>query len=280
MLNSKFDVNRIEWLNLVFENRNQQYGAYILRRNAGNYLIKALLFATLFFSGIIVLSAIISYKKEIADIVVTPQLTPTVYIFDNIPITPKTAKPIKTTQAVAQPLASVTNVTDTENLPLKIVIDKLGINLLPKVSETSTGNLNTQINTKTGIGETINGSNLGETGKGGTDLTSESEVLNSEVVEIMPEFPGGIAAWNKYLAKNLKYPPIAQENGTTGRVTVSFVVETNGQISNLKVLGPIGDGCDEEALRVIKKSPFWKPGFQNGRPVRVSYIMPIVFTIN
>ncbi len=280
MLNSKFDVNRIEWLNLVFENRNQQYGAFILRRNAGNYLTKALLIATLFFSGVIVLSAIISYKKEIVDVVVTPRLTPTEYIFDNIPIAPKPTKPIKSIPAIAQPVASGTNFSDTENLPIKVVIDKFGTDILPKVSETNNGNLNTQSNTKTGIGEAISGSSLGETGKGGTGLTSESEVLNSEVVEIMPEFPGGIAAWNKYLAKNLRYPPIAQENGTTGRVTVSFVVEPNGQITNLKVLGSIGDGCDEEALRVIKKSPFWKPGFQNGKSVRVSYIMPIVFAIN
>lgn len=111
-------------------------------------------------------------------------------------------------------------------------------------------------------------------------MVADSEALDAEFIDIMPEFLGGVAAWNKYLANNLRYPAIALENGTTGRFTVSFVVETNGEITHLKVLGAIGDGCDEEALRVIKKSPFWKPGSQNGKAVRVSYVIPILFQMN
>jgi protein TonB len=96
----------------------------------------------------------------------------------------------------------------------------------------------------------------------------------------MPEFVGGMDAWAKFLGKNLRYPVQARDEGIQGRVTVSFVVEKNGELSNVKVLKGIGYGCDEEAIRVIKKSPFWKPGFQNGRPVRVSYVMPIVFRLD
>lgn len=112
-------------------------------------------------------------------------------------------------------------------------------------------------------------------------MENNPDVLyNSGGVEILPEFPGGMAAWNKFLSKNLKYPSIAQENGVMGRVTVSFVVEKNGEITAIKVMRGIGAGCDEEAIRVIKKSPFWKPGFQNGKAVRVSYVIPIVFQMN
>jgi TonB family protein len=98
-------------------------------------------------------------------------------------------------------------------------------------------------------------------------------------VEIMPEFPGGMAGWDKYLQKNMKYPPIARKNNITGRVIVAFVVEKNGDLSDIKVIRSIGGGCDEEAVRVLKTAPSWKPGIQNGRPVRVAYTMPIFFQL-
>lgn len=277
MLNSKFDVNRIEWLNLVFENRNQQYGAFVLRRNSGNYLTRALLIATLFFSGIIVLSAIVSYKKEAISFVPKPDLPSTTYVFDVIPDKP--VQPIKSKAANAQPKYNKTSASKSDNLPFKAVADNLVDDKISINTPTNTATTGKPINI--GIGnDAILGNSVNGNVKSGAGDGLESGLFDSEVVEIMPEFPGGIPAWNKYLAKNLRYPAVALEKGTSGRVSVSFVVETNGQIRNLKILGAIGDGCDEEALRVIKKSPFWKPGFQNGRPVRVSYIMPIVFAMN
>jgi TonB family protein len=76
-----------------------------------------------------------------------------------------------------------------------------------------------------------------------------------------------------------KYPSMARENNITGRVIVSFVVEKNGDLTDIKVLRGIGGGCDEEAVRVLKTAPSWKPGIQNGRPVRVAYTMPIFFQL-
>ena len=100
-----------------------------------------------------------------------------------------------------------------------------------------------------------------------------------QVVENMPEFPGGRSALMKYLATNIKYPPYAKEAGIQGRVFINFVVETNGSITNVKVLRGIGGGCDEEAIRVVKGMPKWSPGMQRGKPVRVSFNLPVKFTL-
>jgi TonB family protein len=100
------------------------------------------------------------------------------------------------------------------------------------------------------------------------------------VPEKIPEYPGGIEAFYKMLSKSIRYPPTARRNGTQGRVIVSFVIETDGSLINVKVARGIGDGCDEEAIRVIKLSSPWKPGIQNGKAVRVAYSVPVSFSLN
>ena len=110
----------------------------------------------------------------------------------------------------------------------------------------------------------------------------EEEVVEQEIfqiVEEMPAFPGGEKALLEYVAKNIKYPQIARETGIQGRVFVGFVVEPDGSVSNVKILRGIGGGCDEEAMRVIKSLPKWKPGKQRGKAVRVSYQIPVVFKL-
>ncbi|MFA6086069.1 TonB family protein [Mucilaginibacter sp.] len=98
-------------------------------------------------------------------------------------------------------------------------------------------------------------------------------------VELSPTFPGGNAAFQGYLAKNVRYPARARENKTQGRVIVAFVVEMDGSITNAHVIRGIGDGADEEAVRVINASPKWIAGVQNGRKVRVTYTVPIQFSL-
>lgn len=101
-----------------------------------------------------------------------------------------------------------------------------------------------------------------------------------EVVEQMPEFPnGGMAGLMQFLSKNIKYPTIAQENGTQGRVTVQFVVNKDGSIVDAKVLRGVDPYLDKEALRVINSMPKWKPGMQRGKPVRVKYTVPVMFRL-
>lgn len=98
-------------------------------------------------------------------------------------------------------------------------------------------------------------------------------------VEQVPEFPGGIEAFGKFLATNVKYPKVARDNNVQGRVIITFVVEKDGSLSDMKVLRGIGSGCDEEAVRVLGISPAWKPGIQNGKKVKVQYSVPISFSL-
>ena len=110
----------------------------------------------------------------------------------------------------------------------------------------------------------------------------EEEVVEQEIfqiVEEMPSFPGGEAKLMEFVAKNIKYPQIARETGIQGRVFVGFVVEPDGSISNVKLLRGLGGGCDEEAVRIVKSMPKWKPGKQHGKLVRVSYTLPVLFRL-
>ncbi len=113
-------------------------------------------------------------------------------------------------------------------------------------------------------------------------IEEEEEAEEQEiflVVESPPSFPGGEAARKRFLGENLKYPQMAKESGIQGKVYVTFVVEPNGSVTNIKVLRGIGGGCDEEAVRVTKLMPKWIAGKQRGKPVRVQFNMPIKFTL-
>ena len=100
-----------------------------------------------------------------------------------------------------------------------------------------------------------------------------------QIVEQMPEFPGGEEAIREFVAKNIQYPQKAIDAGAYGRVFVGFVIEPDGSVSNVTLLRGIGFGCDEEAMRVVKMMPKWKPGMQKGEAVRVSYMIPINFKL-
>lgn len=99
------------------------------------------------------------------------------------------------------------------------------------------------------------------------------------VAELNPEFEGGIEGLINYLSSNLKYPEMARSSKISGTVHITFVIEPDGSISNIEILRGIGGGCDEEAQRVVKEMPKWKPARQKGRPVRFQFILPITFQI-
>ena len=100
-----------------------------------------------------------------------------------------------------------------------------------------------------------------------------------EVVEVMPSFPGGQAALLQYLNSHVKYPVVAQENGIQGRVTISFVVERDGSITDVRVARPVDPSLDREAARVVSSMPRWTPGKQNGAAVRVKFNVPVQFKL-
>ena len=101
-----------------------------------------------------------------------------------------------------------------------------------------------------------------------------------QIVEVMPEFPGGMDQMAKFLSENIKYPEEAKDKGVSGRVFISYVIEKDGSVSSAKVMRGIGGGCDEEALRVVNAMPKWKPGLMKGKPVRVNYMIPVNFKLD
>jgi len=107
----------------------------------------------------------------------------------------------------------------------------------------------------------------------------EEEIVNFYVIENKPEFPGGQAAMFKYIAEHTKYPEIAKENGITGKVFVQFVIDKDGSVTDVKVIRGVDPYLDKEAVRVVKSMPKWKPGSQRGKPVKVSFQLPINFTL-
>ena len=110
------------------------------------------------------------------------------------------------------------------------------------------------------------------------EAADDSEVYTG-VVDVMPEYPGGINAMFDFIQKNVKYPESAKDKGIEGKVYVQFVVEKDGNISDINILRGVSKDIDDEAVRVIKSMPKWKPGIQNGKPVRVQYTLPFKFQL-
>lgn len=109
-------------------------------------------------------------------------------------------------------------------------------------------------------------------------VVSQSNQNVFDQVEEMPEFPGGMPALIEFLQTNIKYPKDAIKQDVGGRVMVMFVVETDGSISNVRVARKVFPSLDKEAVRVVKAMPKWKPGKEKGRPVRVNFTLPVVFS--
>ncbi|MFB9844871.1 energy transducer TonB [Mucilaginibacter ginsenosidivorans] len=118
--------------------------------------------------------------------------------------------------------------------------------------------------------------NKGTTGK---SFERSGVVHEFTQAEIEPTYEGGLDKFYNYLVHNIHYPKAAKKNGVAGRVFLSFIIEKDGSLSNIKVLRGIGSGCDEEAVRALQLSPKWSPGYQYGMSVRVQYALPVGFTL-
>ena len=274
---AKLDLVSNEWTDLVFEGRNQAYGAYKLRkgttkRNVWSILIVALA-ALLLFIGLsiqkmveanrtventqaIELSALEQKKKEAK-----------VEKKEVVKVEPeKVVEKVKSSIKFTAPVIKKDNeVKDDEEIDLQ------------KVENTNTtiGAFDVQGNDEVG----------GEVLKAKEEIAQpeppkhEEENKVFDVVEQMPSFPGGMPALMQWLSQNIKYPVIAAENGVQGRVIVQFVVEKDGSVNDVHVAKSVDPSLDKEATRVVKAMPKWNPGKQNGSAVRVKYTVPVMFKL-
>jgi periplasmic protein TonB len=271
MLISKFDLYNPGWLEVVFENRNKEYGAYELRQHYSRNVVRAMagtfLGLGLLFGGVVLFSPARSSERVIVvdnqpPVIPVPPITP--------PHTAKPPEPPKSPKAQppAQPVATTKFVTMvptpdpvTENPPKNAELTNA---IGPETIKAPAGP--PAVPTDKPV---IDGGNA----------TDES-VHNTFGLDVMPEPFGGEGAWGKFLSRNLRFPGPAQEQQVSGKVILSFVVEKDGHLSNIVVERSAGYGFDEEAVRVLKLAKAWKPGIQNGQPVRVKYTIPISFQYN
>ncbi|MEP6610301.1 MAG: TonB family protein [Mucilaginibacter sp.] len=269
MLTSKFDLYKNEWLDLVFDDRNKAYGAYDLRHNYANNLVKAMLI-TFFSVGVLcAISIYASSRKEILHITpvdLHPNVMPPVLPIKKIE-PPKAPEHIKPQEV--KPIATIRDV------PMVVVVDSKAEQ--PVKNDDLSGVAIGQLTLKGDAGTNIDIPD----DKPGTGAVApvDNTVHSLGTLDFMPEPVGGAAAWAKFLNKNLRFPAVAQEDGVSGRVLLSFIIEKDGSLSNITVDRPAGHGFDEEALRVLKLAKAWKPGMQNGQAVRVKYSIPINFQL-
>jgi len=262
---------------MVFEGRNKAYGAFVLRRLYNRHLTKAITTA----SAVCLLLVGVPFIAE--------HIWPTAFVipptiedqgFEVIDVTlPKISEPIAPApRAHTQPV--VVTPHPTETIPVVVLDPKVipPTKDLPLPEETVGAVEIGPVGEGVDSGGSIDGKGAATIGASdsGTAVVSPPSTPFS-YAEVMPTFVGGEEALGKYLQHNMHYPPEALRNGISGKVYVSFVVNSTGAITNVEVVKGLGHGTDEEAMRVIRAMPAWIPGRQNHRTVAVRYTLPITF---
>ena len=273
---SKIDLISNAWCDLVFEGRNQNYGAYRLRKGTSKRnvlsIVIVLIAAVVIFSAIAIKNVIEANQR----VAVT-----TAVELSKIDAPKKQAKDEKTPVKIEQP-KQVERVKSSIKFTAPVI--KKDEDVKPEEEMKNQDDLQ---KTKTTIGAF---NVVGNDDIGGEVLKAKEEIAQPEppkeeeskvfdVVEEQPSFPGGQGALMQWLSDNIKYPVIAAENGIQGRVIVQFVVSKTGSISNVNVVRGVDPSLDKEAVRVVKAMPNWTPGKQNGTTVNVRYTLPVTFKL-
>ncbi|MDQ3143052.1 MAG: energy transducer TonB [Bacteroidota bacterium] len=257
---------------IIFENRNKTYGAYLLRKLYDKHMTRAALIGIIFFVLAICTPMIIRAVKGMLPDDKDKLSMTEITLAEPPPIDPKRPPPPPPPKVEPPPIKD-----QIKFVPPKVMKDeevKEEEPPPPTVEEIKDKEISTE--TKKGDEDGIDASLLEP-----PPVVEEApkEEVPFTYVEQMPEFPNGQAALLKYIQSNLKYPAIARENGIEGTVVVQFVVTKDGDIQKVTVARGIGGGCDEEALRVVRSMPNWRPGKHNGRAVPVSFTLPIRFKL-
>jgi protein TonB len=275
MLGSKLNIFKTEWLDVVFAGRNKEYGAYALRRLGPAMTTKALIIGVVVFVLAVSTPLIMKFLGKGDNNANTEKFIETeVVLSEPPPIDEATPPP---PPLVEPPPPRV----DQVRMPPPVVVEasKVVDEEPPTVEElkkadpgpkTIEGDPTAEIRIDLPVGE-------GPKDQLVTESVGESHIF--EAVEVPPQPPGGLAGFLKYVGDTYQYPAQAEAQGVSGRVTLTFVVERDGSLTDIKVLRDLKYGTGEEAVRVLKRAKKWTPGIRNGRPVRVQYTLPIVLNL-
>ena len=275
---AKVDLIDNNWVDLVFEGKNQAYGAYTLRKDTGKRNLKALIITIVAIVAIMLLVA--------AKVAIENQLNSHVAIETDVELSK---------------LAQKKEAKVERKEPVKVEMEKQVVEKVkssvkftaPEIKKDEEVNPEDEIKSQDDLSKSNtaigafdvkgNDEEAGEVLKAQQvvvdEKPAEEETKIFDVVEQMPTFPGGDAALMKYLSDHIKYPVVAEENGIQGRVICTFVVERDGSITDVKVMKSVDPSLDKEAIRVLKGMPHWIPGKQNGSAVRVKFTVPVTFRL-
>lgn len=256
---TKLNIFDHKWVNMVFEGRNQDYGAYVLRKKSNEYTIKGIIFAIIGFTLVIATPVIVNFIKAnlprekvvLLDDATKLEEPPPMDKDQPPPPDPPPPPPLKSTVKFTPPEIKPDEEVPDEPPPTQ-----------EKLKEIDAGE------------ETVEGDPNAKEELNETD----GQILMS--ADINPEFPGGESKMYEYLREHVEYPPAAKEAGVQGKVTIKFAVMPDGSIAQISFLKKIGWNCDESAEKAIKHMPRWTPGKQNGHPVAVWFILPVDFTLD
>ncbi len=275
---SKIDLISNEWTDLVFEGRNQSYGAYKLRKGTAKRNVWALIIvglaAALLYIGLQLQKMAEANKKventqavELAKLN-TEKKEAKVEKKEIIKQEPeKVVEQVKSSVKFTAPIIKKDSEVKEED---EIKLDEV------QKSDKAVGAFTVEGNDEVG-GAVLKAKEDIAAPEPPKHVVEETKIFT--VVEQMPMYPGGDAALMGYLRDNIKYPTVAAENGVQGRVVVGFVVERDGSITDVNILRGVDPSLDREAMRVVKSMPRWNPGKQNGSAVRVKYQVPVSFRL-
>lgn len=275
---SKIDLISNEWTDLVFEGRNQAYGAYKLRKGTAKRNVWALIIvglaAALLYLGLQLQKMAEANKKventqavELAKLN-TEKKEAKVEKKEIIKQEPeKVVEQVKSSVKFTAPIIKKDSEVKEED---EIKLDEV------QKSDKAVGAFTVEGNDEVG-GAVLKAKEDIAAPEPPKHVDEETKIFT--VVEQMPMFPGGDGALMGYLRDNIHYPTVAAENGVQGRVVVGFVVERDGSITDVNILRGVDPSLDREAMRVVKSMPKWTPGKQNGSAVRVKYQCPVSFRL-
>lgn len=264
----KIDMTSKEWCDIIFEGKNKKYGAYKLRIESThrNMIVIIALVTIIALPFLFMLLVILFTPKEKYDMDLDQVLSE--------------MKPAQNKYKLSAPKML--------NMTHKNISKKVGKRaaytapvIMPDNKVTDSG-LSTDGNATKGAES--NSVNIPADTTGFANKTTNHNGVNANtdkilfrVIEELPEFPGGATELMKWLTRNIHYPTSAQERNIDGKVVVSFIINKNGTLSDIKIIKSLDPDCDNEVLRVIKKMPRWKPGTEKGKAVRSQYVIPVVF---
>lgn len=257
----KLDIFTNQWLDIVFEGKNKAYGAYDLRKKNTKTTVKALIIGAVVFSVAVAAPLIMSLlpdsssdDESLDTKIVTMKLPPKKEEpKKDLPPPPPPPPKVDQVKFVKPVVAKAEEVTEEPPKITEIKDKKLG-------NETIKGDPDAELTVE-------------PVGNGPAAVVEEdNSIYNTAGIEVKPDFPGGMEKFYKFVGNNYQTP---EEEGLKGKVYVTFVVEKDGSLTDIKVIRDIGFGTGKEAIRVLNKCPRWTPGEQNGKKVRVLYSLPI-----